>query len=159
MTIPELVQPDEGQALVEMDAEHDTVLDGLLYLLDAKKQIAKMLDAYKAEALAWCEQNGNLRVSEYRWFFPGIEKRTKCLQPARALERILELTGGDFDSVVEALSSNAIKPGHFKKLLERESPETAGDEFDLLFERVEVTKLKDKAPKKSLIEVDKRFVR
>ena len=159
MKTMELVQPDEDQALVEMDAEHDTVLDGLLYLLDAKKQIAKMLDAYKAEALAWCEKNGNLNVSEDRWFFPGVEKRTKCRKPGRALERILELTGGDFDAVVEALSSNAIKPGHFRKLLERESPKTADDEFDALFEKVEVVKLKDKAPKKTLIEVDKRFVR
>ena len=151
---------------VKDDDPHEEVIEKLLFLVTQKSWATQLLDFLKQEIVRWCEKNGNLTFSEDRYWFAGVEKRTKCRDAGKVIERLLVLTGGDFDDVVGALSSNAIKPGYVKKLLTRETPDTAEEEFDALFEKVEVKKLSEKKPAankgektKTLIEVDKRFVR
>jgi len=146
--------------VINENATNDEVLERFIYFLDSKAHLTDLFNFVKHQVTLWCEKNGKLTFSEDRYWFAGVEKRTKCRDAGKVIERLLVLTGGDFDAVVGALSSNAIKPGYVKKLLERETPETAEEEFDLLFEQVEVSELKEKkGSKKSLIEVDKRFVR
>ena len=146
--------------VINEDTTNDEVLERWIYFLDQKAHLTDLFNFLKQQIILWCEKNGKLTFSEDRYWFAGVEKRTKCRNAGKVIERLLVLTGGDFDAVVGALPSNAIKPGYVKKLLERETPETAEEEFDLLFEQVEVSELKEKkGSKKSLIEVDKRFVR
>lgn len=149
------------------DDPHDEVIEKLLFLLNQRSWANQLLAFLKEEVVRWCEKNGNVTFSKDRYWFAGVERKAKCRDAGKVIERLLVLTGGDFDAVVGALSSNAIKPGYVKKLLEKETPETAAADFDSLFERVEVSRLKEhkgkgkgeQKQKKSLIEVDKRFVR
>ena len=142
------------------DDPHEEVIEKLLFLITQKSWATQLLDFLKQEVVRWCEKNGNVTFCEDRYWFAGVEQRTKCRDAGKVIERLLVLTGDDFDAVGGALSSDAIQPRCVKKLLKKQTPETADEEFDLLFEQVEIQELKEKkGAKKSLIEVDKRPAR
>ena len=83
--------------------------------------------------------------------YVGNKKKTKCRDLYAALDAILEATNGDLEAVAEALSTNAIKPGHAKTLL----GEKWGEHFDV----TEELDLKTGKPKKELKLADGRYIR
>ena len=148
-------------AVIPSDAEHDDVLDAFVKLKRLRKLVAVLVKQYEEEAVEWCKKNDSaLVLGDDHYYFPGVEKTVKCKDISGALEEALDLTGGDFDAMVELLGSNPIKHGAFKSLLEN-SPEVhdADTTWSKFFERVEKDKMKEGKSKTKLIEVDKRFSR
>lgn len=156
------VLDDDEVKAIKSEAEHDDVLDGLMTLIELQRTVKKVLAEYKGECVKWCEANEReLRVSKDRWFSVKDEKKVTCKDPAKALEIILDLTGGSFDSMVEALGSNAIKHGWFRKFIKQhylEHPDDADKVFKQLFDTTWKPAL-DEHGKPKLAETDLTFVR
>ena len=148
-------------AVIPSDAEHDDVLSAFVKLKRLRQLVVALVKQYEEEAVEWCKENDSaLVLNDNQYYYAGVEKTVKCKDLSGALEEALDLTGGDFDAMVELLGSNPIKHGAFKSLLEN-SPEVhdADTTWSKFFERVEKDKMKEGKSKKKLIEVDKRFSR
>ena len=117
------------------------------------KQAREDVKTGEQAVMAWMKANGitDLEVSEDIRYYVGTVKRTKILDLRATAEAILDATGGDLDAFCEALSANAIKPGHAKKLLGK----AWGDHFDV----TEELDLKTGKPKKALKLADKRYLK
>ena len=119
---------------------------------EAQKKQDKERDAIiKAAFIEFCESYGDLELPgpEPKRLYPGTVKRTKCKDTRVTFEALLELTGGDIDSIHECMSSGAFKHGACRKVL--------GDSWGDHFSVEEVKDLKTGKPKKALLLTDDRY--
>lgn len=94
--------------------------------------------------------NGPVMVGDVQ-YRAGVKKTTKCQNLPGAVQALLESVGGDFDAFCQCLSSNAIKYGAAREPL--------GDRWDEFFKVEEQLELVEGKAKKSLIEVNTKFMR
>tara|TARA_Y100000310_G_scaffold172765_1_gene172903 strand:- start:915 stop:1442 length:528 start_codon:yes stop_codon:yes gene_type:complete len=159
--------PAIGATLAEMDravVRHITDLpvtadmDQFWHIREWTKQLANYASAWKKMITEkWIESMQEQGVSEVvigsiRYYI-GTTKTYKVKDKADLLEALLNHTGGDFDAIVECLSSNAFKHGAVRKQFEDEQ------KFDQHFEQDVVRNIKDGSPKRGLQEVNDDFVR
>lgn len=85
-------------------------------------------------------------------YYVGPNKTTKPIDLAKAAEGMLNMSGGDWQTFTDCLSSGAFKPGACRKLFEL----NRGD-FNAFFETVETNELREGKPK--LQKFDPRFVK
>lgn len=117
------------------------------------KQARQDVKIVEDAVMEWMTVTGtkDLQASEGVRYYVGTKKKTKCLDLNATLEAIITIAGGDIETVAEALSSNAIKPGHAKKVL--------GDAWLDHFEVTEELDLKTGKAKKELKLADGRYIR
>lgn len=75
-------------------------------------------------------------------FYVGDTKTTKCRDTARAVDAVLQACGGDFDTLLQCLSSQPLKHGACRAVL--------GEEWDRHFEVVEKADIKTGKPVKGV---------
>jgi hypothetical protein len=120
----------------------------------AKQMIREIEAAAVAHTEAYIQLNGSFQVGEIAyWLAP--DKKTKCRNPKVALERLLEIFGGDVEKIAQCLASDALKQGQVKSYLK----ELKQDEFfDELFDNKTDDKLETGKPPKKLQIVNKAFM-
>ena len=115
------------------------------------RQAREDLDTVKQAVIEWMIATGSeIETIDGKRYYVGVNKRTKIRDLGVTVEAILHAVGGDIEAFVEALSSNAIKPGHAKKVL--------GDAWGDHFEVTEIDDLKTGKPKKVLKLADDRYI-
>lgn len=108
----------------------------------------EMREHVEAAAVKFIEAHGAFEDGPKRYYV-GTNKTTKCLNVRATIEAILQASGGDFDVLVDCLSSNALKHGASRKVL--------GDQTKKFFETSEVADLKTGEAKPRLQVADGRF--
>lgn len=115
------------------------------------KAVAAMLEQ---KAIEYIEAHGPIECGDMRYIV-GTEKIVKCRNVRAAAEKLIDVTGGDWDKFAECLSSGAFKYGSVRTACaDAGQPEI----FDVLFETTEKKAL-DSKPLKRLQKIDTRFVR
>ena len=157
-------------AVIPSDTDHDDVLDGFVRLKKLRQLVTELYRQYEQEAVGWCECNDKMLVLDQdNYYYSGYEKKYKCNDVAKALENALDLSGGDFNEMVDLLVSNPIKQGAYKKFLKLKYAEKYGgddEESDTFaefawrkfFETSENVRLKEgKGKGKKLIGVNMKY--
>jgi hypothetical protein len=146
------------EALIHLGAEVEDLaegdsLDRALDLFHRVEIVASMVREIKskcAEQLAkWIEKNGEITMGDVRYYV-GTTKSHKPHDLRYALHRTLEAVGGDLDALADALSSDAFKAGHAKKIL--------GEHFDEVFATTEKLDLRTGKPARELKVVNTKFL-
>lgn len=152
----------ESLALAEPDAAMEYMISTRMKIDAFLKRAKEFKEQIDAAFIAWMQQNkkdieytvdGNGNAIRFYLGFPKIKK---CRDVGKALQVLLEQSGGDWDAVVMCLSSNAIKPGAVGSFLEDKG---LTDKFEELFEVTERVTLEEGKPKKQLMTVDTRFLK
>jgi hypothetical protein len=142
----------------ELD-EYRNVLtpDDACQLLDAiasvKQRVEQAEESLKAFLLTWLPENGNdLRIGTKHWWVGPKKRPPKCKNVTRALEAIMEKTGGDWEATGNTLGSNAIKYGEARKIL--------GNTFLDHFEIIEKDELLSEGENPNVLQCqDDRFIK
>jgi len=143
---------------IEPDVPIDKIAEAMMMAEAFKQRATQMVDLCKARMQEWIEANG--RAIEWpvdseghvRRFYLEVDKETKCIDPAKALELLLEF---DIKDVACCLASGAWKPGATKKMLEALGKRAL---FDQLFKTVEKKRVAEDKPVKRLQSCDTRFL-
>ena len=98
----------------------------------------------------WLLVNDELVEGDNRYYLGNVTK-IKCTDLSKTLEMLLEHTGGDFDRVVECLSSNAYKYGACRKVLH--------DSFKECFEESLEIDIKTTKPKKQIKQANSKYLK
>jgi len=132
----------------------DSTLDQLLYAINAvkivKRQAAEYLEKLEPLMIDYINEHGEFSVGDIRYYV-GNETKIKCNSPKATLEKLFEVTEGDFDRVAACLASGAFKPAAAREVL--------GAEFGSQFTTTVETDLKTGKPVKGLKEVNSKFIR
>lgn len=145
-----LVALDNQVSDLTLEENLDTVID-LYHRSIAVLSVAKEVKEKAAQKLAqWIEKNGEFTIGEIRYYV-GVTKDYKPTSMRAAVDALLTATGGDLDAFIEALSSNAIKPGHARKVL--------GEQFESVFVTTEKLDVLTGKPKRELKSVDQRYLK
>lgn len=115
---------------VELQTPDEQVLELREKLLSMKGRIAELLSQIDD---ALIERQVNVTVGPRR-IYVAKEKDTKCISVKAAMEALLNEAQGDWDTVADCLSSNAIKHGAAREVL--------GEKWGQFFEVVEKDRLK-----------------
>jgi len=145
-----------GRAIAKVASlSPDTPLEQLLQTRELCKAIqdrAKELGASIEDATGeYLKANGDFEYGGVRYYY-GVSRTKKCRDIRATVEAIFDAAGGDFDVFIQALSSNALKPGACANILDEE---TFAEHFDV----IEKTDVKTGKPKKSVHKVDSRFLK
>ncbi len=150
MSALEAIQQETPLVTLEMTNEE------VIAIYDRCQFIAREAKArqqqIEAAILEWVQEHGDLIVSDTLRYYAGTEKVTKCINVPAAVEALLVAVGGDFNTMCEALSSNAIKYGAAKKML---PPEVYDQYFTVEYRET----LEEGKPKKKLLKADDKFVK
>ena len=157
-------------SLKQFDLEVRTAIDLIREAADGGSVIelhgaVKVLSRYAREwsrladeaFVEWLESHGcsdGIQTGEKRWYVGYPSKTTMAVRTADALNRLLEVTGGDCEATAACLSGSvsAFKPGHIKKEL--------GDSVHAeLFNVERGPTLEEGKPKKKLVCVDGRYLK
>ena len=131
--------PDEACQML------DDIAGGMKRLRDAKAVLEAFLVDWLPTTLT-----RELRIGTKKWYV-GPNKNTKCRSVRATIEALMLVTGGDFDALVDCLSVNCLKPGACRKVL--------GEAFRAHFDEIVEMDLKTSEPKKSLHELDEKFLK
>ncbi len=128
-----------SEVLQANEADLDSILQVKSKLAFCKASIKEWEGRIDAALFAYIEANGPQQVGPIKYYI-GTAKTTKCRNVGKALEALLQATGGDFDEVVACLSSGAIKYGacrnwfepaiwdtHFEQIVKREIKEDGSE--------------------------------
>ena len=118
------------------------------------REWSRLADEAFAEWLQRDDTPKEIQTGEKRWFVGYPSKTTMAVRTADALNRLLEVTGGDCEATAACLSGSisAFKPGHIKKEL--------GDSVHAeLFNVEREPTVKEGKPNKKLICVDGRYLK
>lgn len=172
LTVPEHLRISDfitqAGAVVPPGAKMEDVLDTFVKLKHLRQLVSAISKQYEQEAIGWCmENNTALVLNQDHYYYAGIDRTVKCKDVSKALENVLELTGGDFDEMVKLLVANPIKHGAYRdfikrKFIEKWGPENeeaanmfTDTEWRKFFEKKEKDRMKEGTGKvKKLIEVD-----
>ena len=128
----------------------DDVAELYSTISSAQAQLREMKERLDQFVITWLPQNGGeMYVGEILYFVTD-KKKVKVRHLPSAVTGLYQATGGDFDSFVNCLSVNAIKPGEAEKIL--------GDRFGEFFETVYETGLDHKRVK-HVAAVNPKFVK
>lgn len=130
-------------------ATRDDVLTALNFTRRLRELARELTDQAEAAAIEWINQNGEFTDGDTRYYV-APNKAHKCKSVKDTLAAVLEVSGGDLDTVVKCLSSSAWKPGETKK--------TLGDRADEFFETVETAELRTGVGAKRLQAVNTKFL-
>lgn len=143
---------DLQDAIITINPDADTQALLELYFrlkayIERGRDMKLMLEEKLVENLS---ANGPVMVGDVQ-YRAGVKKTTKCMNLPGAVQALLESVGGDFDAFCQCLSSNAIKYGAAREPL--------GERWDEFFKVEEQLELVEGKAKKSLIEVNTKFLR
>jgi hypothetical protein len=148
----------ESQALT---LAADAPFDRLLELQDAVsaagsflKEIKKLIDERMFE---YVTTHGPVTIGDMLWVVSADKDYKAKFKPPQMAERLMELTGGDWEKFGGLLASGAFKHGAVRKACQEINEALADRMFDDLFETV-VKQTVEGKPAKSLKRLDKRFV-
>lgn len=121
---------DTLRELASTDTPSIEQLSATIDAMDCLKAATKELSARFNEAMIeHLQEHGEFTIGHRRYYL-GVKKTTKCANPKATVQRILEVTGGDLDKVLECLVAQPFKPGATRTLLD-------GDTIGLFEERIE----------------------
>jgi hypothetical protein len=121
-----------------------------------KARVKELESDLKERMLDKIREDGPMVIGSVK-YWAGVEKTTKCRSVPAAIECALEVSGGDMERLAGVLSSNAVKHGAFRALLDEYGQAHL---FEKLFETVEQIVLKDNGkPAKTLQKADQRFLK
>ena len=142
-------------AVIPSDAKHDDVLDAFCKLKRLRQLVSVLVKQYEQEAVGWCMENDSvLALDQENYYYVGVEKKVKCKDVSKAVENVLDVSGGDFSDMVDLLVANPIKHGAYKDYVKSKYMEENGggeEEADMFselswnryFERKEVDRMKE----------------
>lgn len=102
--------------------------------------------AAEQRALEYIAEHGEFVVGPTR-YYAGVDKTTKVKDKAAALDRILEMAGGNVEQAAQYLSSEPYKHGAIRTALAAAGLDGV---FEDLFETVEKDELREGKPSKKL---------
>lgn len=142
---------DSIATLASGEATQEQFLYAQEFVGKLSEVVRDIKDRCEAASIQWIEKNGDA-TDGVRRYYVGPNKSTKCLDVRKTCEAVFIVTGGDWDTFVECLSSGAFKHGATKKVL--------GDKADEFFETKETKDLKTgEVGKKRLQEFDPTFIK
>ena len=145
------IVPRSLLASISIDSPAERVADVWNRWQSIKRQIAAADEGVKDSIIEWCRKNGDLEVGEGNRLYVGPKKETRCLNPAAALEALIDATGGDITAVAEALAAQPFKNAAAAKLI--------GPAASDLWVTEEVPDVKTGKAKRELKQVNERFLR
>jgi hypothetical protein len=130
---------------IEFLARPNATIEDFLTAMDTEAGLKAIVREYSARlkdaAIEYVNNNGPVETETARYYV-GTKRTTKCRDTTRAVEAVLQATGGDLDRLVGCLSSQPLKHGECEGVL--------GDEWDRHFAITEVPDLKTGRPQKEL---------
>lgn len=106
--------------------------------------------AWEQKMIEHINRCGPVECGDVRYYV-GVDRETKCADPAATTQACLEASQGDLSAFVGVLASGAFRHGACRKLL-------PPDVFDTLFVTTEKPDLKTGKPERKLQRADQRFI-
>lgn len=116
------------------------------WVLSAQSKLRDLKQLLDEQLIAWIESNGDLVIDEQSRLYVGREKVTKCRDVGACLQALFDLAEGEYEKVVQCLSTTAIKHGAARSVL--------GDEYAKHFTEEVKADIKTGKPKKAVIEAN-----
>lgn len=149
----ELETTQEATLNLEEDSSVEDFSNALMVIERLLEIGRDFKERWRDKAFARVKKHGSFTVLS-REFYVGRPKEWKVKELRKAVEGLFKSTGGDWDAFIDALSTNALKPGAYRKIC---GPEVFAEHF----KDVTVEKLQSKGVEAAdeLCEVDSRFLR
>lgn len=132
-------------------------VDAVVSRIDKLKVLAGIVRDFRQETEAavcrWIDANGDIEVGDTRWYVGKTTSR-KCKDVPASIQTLIEVLGGDLESLAKCLTSQPLKPAYCRSILKEKGADAAYTE---LFTEEAVPDLKTGKPKRGLRQSNSRL--